>query len=103
MSAIIFFFLMLFIGHPGSSLPLRLSLAVRERLAAGPSCAAGLGLWGTQSSSCSTQPRELWLLDLVALSHVGSSRIKDGTRVPCIGRQILYCPTPREAPFALLM
>lgn len=42
MSAI---FLMLFIGHPGSSLPPRLSLAVRERLAAGPSRAAGLGLW----------------------------------------------------------
>ena len=37
-------------------------------------------------------------MDLVALWHVGSSRTRDQTRVPCIGRWILnHCAT-REAP-----
>ena len=30
------------------------------------------------------------LVSLVALRHVGSSQIRDQTRVSCIGRQILY-------------
>ena len=32
---------------------------------------------------------QLWCAGLVALWHVESSRIRDRTRVPCIGRQIL--------------
>ena len=41
---------------------------------------------------------QLWLAGLVALQHVGSSRTRDQTRVPCIGRRILnHCAT-REVP-----
>ena len=40
------------------------------------------------------QPQQLWRTGLVALRHVGSSRTRAQTRVPCIGRQILnYCTT----------
>ena len=39
----------------------------------------------------------MWLTGLVALWHVGSSRTRARTRVPCIGRRILnHCAT-REA------
>ena len=34
--------------------------------------------------------QQLWHTGLVALWHVGSSWTKDRTRVPCIGRQILF-------------
>ena len=60
-------------------------------------------------SSCGTRAQQLWLAGsraqaqqlwrtgLVALRHVGSSRSRAQTRVPCIGRQILnHCAT-REA------
>ena len=47
-SAIYFLKKFYFLGHPGSSLPLRLSLAVLERLLAVPSLAVGLGLRGTR-------------------------------------------------------
>ena len=40
----------------------------------------------------------MWCTGLVAPRHVGSSRTRDRTRVPCIGRRILnHCAT-REAP-----
>ena len=43
------------------------------------------------------QAQQLWLTDLVAPQHVGSSQTRARTRVPCIGRQILnHCAT-REA------
>ena len=38
----------------------------------------------------------MWRTGLVALWHVGSSRPRDQTRVPCIGRQILNHCTTRE-------
>ena len=40
--------------------------------------------------------QQLWRTGLVALRHVGSSRIRDQTRVPCIGRRILNHRTTRE-------
>ena len=44
-----------------------------------------------------TRAQYLWLTDLVAPGHVGSSQTRARTRVPCIGRQILnHCAT-REA------
>ena len=70
-------------------------------------------LWSTGSrstgfSSCGTQAQQLWHTDLVAPRHVGSSRARAQTHVPCIGRWILnHCAT-REAhnwkflPFDLL-
>ena len=38
-----------------------------------------------------------WNTDLVALWYVESSRTRDRTHVPCIGRQILIHGTTREA------
>ena len=49
-------------------------------------------------SSCSTWAQQLWHTGLVAPRPVGSSRTRDRTCVPCIGRQILnHCAT-REVP-----
>ena len=68
-------------------------------------------LWSTGSrhtgfSSCSTRAQQLWLTGsraeaqqlwhtgLVVPQHVGSSRTRAQTRVPCIGRRILnHCAT----------
>ena len=36
-----------------------------------------------------TQAQQLWLMGLTVLRHVGSSRTKDQTHVPCTGRQTL--------------
>ena len=68
-----------------------------------------MGSRRTGFSSCGTQVQQLWLAGsrvqaqqlwrtgLVALWHVGSSRTRAGTRVPCIGRWTLnHCAT-REA------
>ena len=41
--------------------------------------------------------QELWCTGLVAPQHVGSSGTRDQTRVPCIGRRILYPWATREA------
>ena len=57
--------------------------------------AHGLSSCGSQASRA--QAQQLWCMGLVALQHVGSSRTRDRTRVPCIGRRILnHCAT-REA------
>ena len=60
------------------------------------SCGSQAQLWHTGfscSEACGIFPRAL-----VALRHVGSSRDRDRTRVPCIGRWILnHCAT-REVP-----
>ena len=61
---------------------------------------AGLSLWwllllcsmGSRRvgfSSCGMWAQYLWHTGLVALRHVGSSRIRDRTRVCCTGRRIL--------------
>ena len=49
-------------------------------------------------SSCGMQAQQLWRTGLVAPRHVGSSRARDQTHVPCIGRQILNHCTTREVP-----
>ena len=52
-------------------------------------------MWLTGSRA---QAQKLWRTGLVALRHVGSSRTRARTHVPCIGRQILnHCAT-REVP-----
>ena len=53
-------------------------------------------LWGTASVGAWCQ--QLQLIGLVSLWHVKSSQTKDGTRVPCIGRQILIHCATREVP-----
>ena len=43
-------------------------------------------------------------MSLVAVRHVGSSRTRDRTRVPCIGRRILnHCATGEAHPYELLV
>ena len=52
----------------------------------------------TGFSSCGTRAQQLWCMGLVVPGHVGSSRTRARTCVPCIGRWILnHCAT-REAP-----
>ena len=65
----------------------------------------------TAFSSCGTRAQQLWLagyraqaqqlwhVGLVALRHVGSSRTRAQTRVPCIGRQILIHCATREVQY----
>ena len=50
--------------------------------------AVRLLLWSTGFRAHRLQ--QLWRTGLVALWHVGSSRIKDRTRVSCMGKWILY-------------
>ena len=55
-------------------------------------------------ASSRAQAQQLWRMGLVALRHVGSSRSRAQTRVPCIGRWILnHCATRevRDAIFDL--
>ena len=54
-----------------------------------------LSLWSTGSRA---QAQYLWHTGLVALRHVGSSRTRARTRVPCIGRWSLNHCTTREVP-----
>ena len=55
----------------------------------------GLSCCGAQAPDA--QAQQLWLTGPVAPRHVGSSRTRARTRVPCIGRPILnHCAT-REA------
>ena len=53
-----------------------------------------MGSRRTGFSSCGVQAQELWHMGLVAPRHVGSSRTRAQTHVPCIGRYILnHCAT----------
>ena len=59
----------------------------------------GLPCCGAQAPDA--QAQQLWLMGLAAPRHVGSSRTRARTRVPCIGRQTLnHCAT-REAPLLI--
>ena len=49
------------------------------------------------------QAQYLWHTGLVAPQHVGSSRIRAQTRVPCIGRRILNHCAIREVPTKFLI
>ena len=45
----------------------------------------------------------MWRRGLVARQHVGSSRTRDRTRVPCIGRWILNHQATREIPVFIFL
>ena len=80
-----------------------LFVAVRGLLLAVASLVAeqGLQACGLQQlwlAGSRAQAQQLWVMGLVALRHVGSSRTRYRTRVPCIGRQILNHCAPREVP-----
>ena len=51
--------------------------------------------------SCSTEAQDLWQPGLAAPQHVGSSRTKGQTGVPCIARWVLNHWTTREVVFLL--
>ena len=74
-----------------------LFVAVRGLLIGVASLVAEHGSRHMGFSSC-MRVQQLWLTGLVAPRHVGSSRTRARTHVPCIGRWILnHCAT-REAP-----
>ena len=55
-------------------------------------------------SSCGAQAQYLWHTGLIATQHVGSSRTRAGTHVPCIGRRILnHCATREVPEYSLLL
>ena len=63
------------------------------------------GMWAQQLwlTGSRAQAQQLWRSGLVAPRHVGSSRTRDRTHVPCLGRRILnHCAT-REAPMNFLI
>ena len=108
---------LLIFGHAGSWLPHRLfsscgdqgllsSCNVQPSHCGGLSCLRAQALRHAGFSSCGSQApeqsRQLWCIDLVAPGHVGSSRIRDQTRVSCIGRQILYRWAQEKPPPGLL-
>ena len=67
---------------------------------------AGFSSCGTQAQQLQlagsrVQAQWLWRTGLVAPWHVGSSRTRNRTRVPCIGRQILIHCATREVPHVL--
>nr|XP_058937939.1 sodium-coupled monocarboxylate transporter 1 isoform X2 [Kogia breviceps] len=65
-----------------------------------PHC-CGLSRCGAQAPDA--QAQRPWLTGLVAPRHVGSSRTRARTRVPCVGRRTLnHCAT-REARFANIL
>ena len=118
----IFFFFYLYIYGCIGSLLLRMGFSLvaasggySSLRCVGFSLQCLLLLWSTGSrgagfSSCGTraqelwlagfraQAQELWLTGLAAPRHVGSSRSRARTRVPCIGRRILNHCVTREAP-----
>ena len=49
-------------------------------------------------SNCGMRAQQLWCKGVVAPRHVGSSKTRDRTYVPCIGRQILNHWATREVP-----
>ena len=80
-----------------------LFVAVRWLLiaVASPAAEHGLQVHGLQQlwhAGSKVQAQQLWCTGLVAPRHVGSSRTRARTRVPCIGRRILNHCTTREVP-----
>ena len=99
-NSVYFFFFPPF-GSAGSSLLCRLFSGGSER---GLLCSC-FSLWWLlllwlQASRA--QAEYLRCTGLVAMKHVASSPIRDGTRVSCIGRWILYHWATREAPNPVL-
>ena len=67
--------------------------------------ARALGAWAQQLclAGSRAQTQQLGRTGLVAPQHVGSSRTRAQTRVPCIGRRILnHCATREALPSSLL-
>ena len=101
-----FFFLILFIylftyGCVGSSFLCEGFLQLRQAgatLHRGARASHYRGLSCCRAQAPDAQAQQLWLMGPVAPWHVGSSRTRARTRVPCIGRQTLNRCATREAP-----
>ena len=57
---------------------------------------------GDHSPAVVLRLQQLWLTVLAAPRHVGSSRGRDPTSVPCVGRRILNHWTTGEVPFCTI-
>ena len=75
-------------------LQLRRAGATPHRCARASHC-CGLSRCGAQAPDA--QAQQLWLTGPIAPRHVGSSRTRARTHVPCIGRQTLNHCSTREA------
>ena len=104
-SFLIFWLLWVFVAAPGLSL-VAVSGGYSLLQCAGSSLPWLLLLRSTGSrhagfSSCSTWAQQLWRTGLAAPRHVGSSRTKAQSHVPCIGRWILNHCASREVTLLL--
>ena len=54
-------------------------------------------------SRCGAQAQQLWPTGPAVPRHIGSSRTRARTRVPCIGRRILNHCVTREVPHILIL
>ena len=97
------FYLFIIFGCVGSWL-LRVGFSLQWLLllwSPGSRCTgfSSCGAWAQQLwlAGSRAQAQQLWRTGLVAPWHMGSSRTRAQTRVPCIGRQILNHCTTREA------
>ena len=101
----LFIYLFFIYGCVGSSLLCEGSLQLWQVGATphrGAQASHHRGLSCCEAQAPDAQAQQLWLTGLVAPRHVGSSRTRARTRVPCIGRQILnHCAT-REARLSIL-
>ena len=78
------------------------SVVVARGLQSAGSVVVARGLQQLWRAGSRAQAQQLWHMGLVTPRHVGSSRTRARTRVPCIGRQILsHCAT-REAHIYIL-
>ena len=107
------FFNLFILGCVGSSLLRGLSLVAVSGGYSSLWC-MGFSLWWllllqstgsrhTGFSSCSMRAQQLWCMGLVAPQHVWSSRTRDRTRDPCIGRWILNDCATGEVPVGGLL
>ena len=79
-----------------------LRCSARASHCGGFSCCGAQAVERTGFSRCGTWAQKLWLTGLDAPQHVGSSRTRARTRVPCIGRRILNHCTTREAQCSII-
>ncbi|XP_059999428.1 COMM domain-containing protein 10 isoform X2 [Lagenorhynchus albirostris] len=89
----------------GWQLNLQMAHSAQAKLKS-PQAVLQLGVSNEDSKAADAQAQRPWLTGLADPWHVGSSRTRARTRVPCIGRQTLnHCATreahcaTREAPF----
>lgn len=79
------------------------SLVAEDRLRGARASAVAACGSGVPAPRLRAQAQQLWHTSLVVPWHLGSFRIRDGTRVFCTGREILYRWAPWEAFLCLFL